>query len=56
MMLTLIYESGIMFLNQIFRKANNVFGGNAMTIYDAGKTLSFNVIGYENDKEIDDYD
>lgn len=27
-----------------------------MTIYDAGKTLSFNVIGYENDKETDDYD
>ena len=27
-----------------------------MTIYDAGKTLSFNVIGYENDKGTDDYD
>lgn len=27
-----------------------------MTIYDEGKTLSFNVIGYENDKGNDDYD
>lgn len=27
-----------------------------MTMYDEGKTLSFNVIGYENDKGTDDYD
>lgn len=27
-----------------------------MTIYDEGKTLSFNVIGYETEKESDDYD
>lgn len=27
-----------------------------MTIYDENKSLSFNVIGYENNKEDDDYD
>lgn len=44
--------------NEICSKRTNdaLVGGRVMTIYDENKSLSFNVIGYENNKEDDDYD